>query len=130
MIHPLLTALLLATAAPPDAATLEINGRSGQQIISVPQLRAALARCGRAIACGDLSIETCDRCYVAAEAVRGGYTIILRTGPPGPLYRLYDKRKRGLAATVFTLRQLTDIFATQLGAPDPAYLGTRDTGEL
>lgn len=110
----LLSALMLIAApaaaqTPPavltidDAAPVTINDRAA--------LSAALRPCASADRCTGMAIETCDRCGVAAERSGAGFSLSLRTGPPGPFYTAVRTDGRNAP---FSLSETEAILASQL----------------
>ncbi|WP_374526021.1 hypothetical protein [Sphingopyxis sp.] len=107
------------------------DGRSREvRVQSERQLRDALRLCFGKAQCEDISIETCDRCSLQAEATYGGYLIHSRLGPPGPLYELRDKRRGRRGSKVFGLQDVKTIFVDYLTGRETIPLDRRDTGEI
>lgn len=94
------------------------------------QLRAALQPCFGKMQCEDIIVETCDRCFLQAEAVHGGYLLHSRLGPPGPYYELRDKRAGRRGSKIFVLKDVVTIFVDYLAERKTIPLDLRDTGEL
>ncbi|ALJ12937.1 hypothetical protein [Sphingopyxis macrogoltabida] len=128
---------LVAHAAPEPAftpATLVISSTDGQsrevEVRSARQLRNAIQPCFRKIQCEEISVETCDRCFMTAEAVYGGYLVQSRLGPPGPLYDLIDDRPGRQNTATFSLSDLTTLFVDYLTDRKTIPLAWRDTGQI
>ncbi|NIJ36822.1 hypothetical protein FHR22_001471 [Sphingopyxis panaciterrae] len=126
-----------AHAAPEPAftpATLVIATTDGQshevKVRSARQLRKALQPCFGKVQCEEISVETCDRCVMTAEAVYGGYLLQSRLGPPGPLYDLIDDRPGRQNSSTFSLKDLTTIFVDYLTDQKTIALAWRDTGQI
>jgi hypothetical protein len=121
-------------AASFEPATLSIVAKDGRErsitVRSAQQLRNAIAPCSGKTRCEHISIETCDRCYLSADAVRGGYLIQSRLGPPGPLYDLIDDRAGRQNTATFSLKDLTTIFVDYLTDRKTIPLARRDTGQI
>lgn len=121
-------------AASFEPATLSIVATDGRErsitVRSARQLRNAIAPCSGRIRCEQISLETCDRCFMSAEAVRGGYLIQSRTGPPGPLYDLIDDRSGRQNTATFSLKDLTTILVDYLTDRKTIPLAWRDTGQI
>lgn len=93
----------------------------GDGPVIVVRDRAALARalwpCARAPGCEGIMIETCDRCSIVAERIGKGYSLQLRTGPPGPFY--IATRTDPANTAPFTLEETEAVLATYVD-DDPA----------
>lgn len=126
----ILSAMLLVFAvALPSAARavpdeLQINDESFERPRSAAGMRRELAECLRAGACQSVYLETCSMCIASARAERGGYAIMIRTGPPGPEYDLYDRRRGRTAGRLFSAADMIAIFASQVSGPRLRYVGT------
>lgn len=128
---------LAAHATPPPAftpATITIattDGRSREiSVRSVQQLEKAIRPCFDKVQCEEISVETCDRCFMSAEAVLGGYLVQSRSGPPGPLYDIIDDRPGRQNTATFSLKDLTSIFVDYLTDKKTIPLAWRDTGQI
>ncbi len=75
-------------------------------------LTRALRPCARAPGCEGIMIETCDRCSIVAERAGKGYSLHLRTGPPGPFYIAVRSDPANTAP--FTLEETEAVLATYL----------------
>ncbi len=115
-------------------ATLSITATDGHtrsvKVRSAQQVRAAIKPCLGKMQCEEISLETCDRCLLSAEAVEGGYLIQSRLGPPGPLYDLIDDRPARRNSATFSLKDLTTIFIDHLTSGKTIPLAWRDTGQI
>lgn len=128
---------LTAHAAPAPAftpATLTIVTTDGNSratdVRSARQLKKAIQPCLGKVQCEEISVETCDRCFMTAEAVLGGYLVQSRSGPPGPLYDLIDDRPGRQNTATFSLKDLTTIFVDYLTEQKTIPLAWRDTGQI
>ena len=128
---------LTAHAAPAPAftpATLTIVTTDGNSRVtdvrSARQLKKAIQPCLGKVQCEEISVETCDRCVMTAEAVLGGYLVQSRSGPPGPLYDLIDDRPGRQNTATFSLKDLTTIFVDYLTERKTIPLAWRDTGQI
>ncbi len=121
-------------AASFEPATFSIIATDGRErsipVRRVQQLRNAIAPCSAKIRCEHISVETCDRCFMSAEAVRGRYLIQSRLGPPGPLYDVIDNRPGRQNTATFSLKDLTIIFVDYLTDRKTIPLTWRDTGQI
>ena len=113
--------IIIATT---DGRVREISVRSERQ------LKEAIQPCFGKVECEEISVETCDRCFVTAEAVLGGYLIQSRLGPPGPLYDIIDDRPGRQNTATFSLKDLTAIFVDYLTDRKTIPLAWRDTGQI
>ena len=145
-LKPVLLALLLgyagtmplaahATPAPVfTPATITIATTDGRvreiSVRSVQQLKKAIQPCFGKVQCEEISVETCDRCFMTAEAVLGGYLIQSRLGPPGPLYDIIDDRPGRQNTATFGLKDLTTILVDYLTDRKTIPLAWRDTGQI
>jgi hypothetical protein len=115
-------------------ATLVIATTDGQshevKVGNARQLRKAIQPCFGKVQCEEISVETCDRCFMTAEAVLGGYLIQSRSGPPGPLYDIIDDRPGRQNTATFSLNDLTTIFVDYLTDKKTIPLAWRDTGQI
>ncbi|UNU42510.1 hypothetical protein EAO27_07145 [Sphingopyxis sp. YF1] len=107
-----------------DGTSREISVRSAQQ------LKKAIQPCFGKVQCEEISVETCDRCFITAEAVLGGYLVQSRSGPPGPLYDIIDDRPGRQNTATFSLKDLTTIFVDYLTDKKSIPLAWRDTGQI
>ena len=141
LLAPALIALTLfasqgvaARATAFEAATLTIATTDGRTheipVRSERQLRAALKPCFGKMQCEAISVETCDRCFVQAEAVHGGYVVHSRLGPPGPYYEWRDMRPAQRGSRNFWLKDVVTIFADHLTGRETIKVERHDTGEL
>ena len=137
LLGPLGITPLVAHAAPAPAftpATLTVITTDGHNRVtnvrSVQQLKKAIQPCFGKVQCEEISVETCDRCFMTAEAVLGGYLIQSRSGPPGPLYDLIDDRSGRQNTATFSLKDLTTIFVDYLTNRKTIPLAWRDTGQI
>lgn len=128
---------LTAHAAPAPAftpATLTIVTTDGNSRVtdvrSARQLKKAIQPCLGKVQCEEISVETCDRCVMTAEAVLGGYLVQSRSGPPGPLYDIIDDRPGRQNTATFSLKDLTTIFVDYLTERKTIPLAWRDTGQI
>ncbi|MGL3821097.1 hypothetical protein [Sphingopyxis sp. R3-92] len=128
---------LAAHAAPAPAftpATLTIVTTDGNSRVtdvrSARQLKKAIQPCLGKVQCEEISVETCDRCVMTAEAVLGGYLVQSRSGPPGPLYDIIDDRPGRQNTATFSLKDLTTIFVDYLTERKTIPLAWRDTGQI
>lgn len=128
---------LTAHAAPAPAftpATLTIVTTDGNSRVtdvrSARQLKKATQPCLGKVQCEEISVETCDRCVMTAEAVLGGYLVQSRSGPPGPLYDIIDDRPGRQNTATFSLKDLTTIFVDYLTERKTIPLAWRDTGQI
>lgn len=123
-------ALLVALAAAlPSAAQalpdeLSINDEAYERPRTAAGIRRELAQCLRARACRSVYLETCTMCIASAQAERGGYSIMIRTGQPGPEYDLYDRRRGRTAGRLFSAADMIAIFAAQVSGARLRYVGT------
>ena len=129
------TTPLAARAAPAfTPATLTIATTDGNSreisVRSVQQLKKAIQPCFGKVQCEEISVETCDRCFMTAEAVLGGYLVQSRSGPPGPLYDIIDDRPGRQNTATFSLNDLTTIFVDYLTDKKTIPLAWRDTGQI
>ena len=138
LLAPVLVALapFAAEARAPvfTPATLTIgttDGRSREvSVRSERQLRGALQPCFGKMLCEVISVETCDRCFMQAEAVHGGYVIHSRLGPPGPYHELRDNRPARRGSRNFWLKDVVTILADYLTGRETIKVKRLDTGEL
>lgn len=126
---------LAAQAAPaftPATITIATTDGNSREIAvrSVQQLKKAIQPCFGKVQCEEISVETCDRCFMTAEAVLGGYLVQSRLGPPGPLYDIIDDRPGRQNTATFSLRDLTTIFVDYLTDRKTIPLAWRDTGQI
>jgi len=112
------------TISTTDGRTREIPVRSERQ------LRAALKPCFGKMQCEAITIETCDRCFMQAEAVHGGYVIHSRLGPPGPCHELRDMRAKQRGSRNFWLKDVVTILADYLTGRETIMVERINTGEL
>ena len=117
------------TPATITIATTDGNSRE-IRVRSVQQLKKAIQPCFGKVQCEEISVETCDRCFMSAEAVLGGYLIQSRLGPPGPLYDIMDDRPGRQNTATFSLTDLTTIFVDYLTDRKTIPLAWRDTGQI
>lgn len=114
-------ALIVIGASPLVAQDLSAKLTVGDGPVIVVRDRAALARalrpCARAPGCEGIMIETCDRCSIVAERAGKGYSLQLRTGPPGPFY--IAMRADPANTAPFTLDETEAVLATYVD-DDPA----------
>ena len=115
-------------------ATIMITTTDGNsreiRVRGVQQLKKAIQPCFGKVQCEEISVETCDRCFMSAEAVLGGYLIQSRLGPPGPLYDIIDDRPGRQNTATFSLKDLTTIFVDYLTDKKSIPLAWRDTGQI
>jgi hypothetical protein len=108
---------MVAMNAPASAqntpGTLTIDELAPQIVRDRAALTRALQPCARARRCNNVALETCDRCWIIAERSGKGYSLHLRTGPPGPFY--IAVRSDPVKPKTFTLREAETILARNLG---------------
>ena len=81
-----MVAVLAMLTAQDAAPKLTIDDASIIVVRDRAELARALRPCVRARRCDNIGLETCDRCWIAAERSGKEFTLHLRTGPPGPFY--------------------------------------------
>ena len=136
MVVPILTVAAPSAARAPafEPGTLSIVTTDGSRrevkVRSALQLKKAIQPCFGKVQCEEISVQTCDRCVMTAEAVLGGYLVQSRLGPPGPLYDIIDDRPGRQNTATFSLKDLTTIFVDYLTGKKSIPLAWRDTGQI